>query len=462
VLIEILTGFMQRLARAPERLVIASSGGRDSTALLHAMAQLCKERRLCSELAAVHVNHQLRGDDSLSDQEQVARHCASLGVELIVLDGSLDPEVVRARGVESAAREIRYRRYREVLRQEHHDLVATAHQRDDQLETILMRFITGSGTSRLRGIRPVAGAVIRPMLEASGETIEQFIEEWNLSYRHDETNREQRFLRNRIRHQLLPLLRSLNPQVDQAILETSRQISEEEAEIEQLITRLVGGSIRRDATRSELSQPLIGAYPALMRRVIASEIGRLEPEGRNVGAERLRQIMQEAAARTHLSGRLELIRSGQSWIIARREESARATIEARPVPVGEIVRLPGLGLRLLVEKVEAVDGPLGSPTHQFFSIPEESRDCALAVRSRRQGDRFHPLGAPGEKKLKDFLIDRKIDQARRDTIPLLLCNDEIVWVAGVEVSEKFKVVRAGTLFRVTIEKEVLYEEGLQR
>jgi tRNA(Ile)-lysidine synthase len=462
VLLDILARFMERLGRPPERIIIACSGGRDSTALLHAMAQLQRDGRLQSDLAAVHVNHQLRGEDSMSDQEQVVRHCASLNVELVVLDGLLDPEVVRARGVEAAAREIRYRRYAEVLRLEHHDLLATAHQRDDQLETILMRFITGSGTSRLRGIRPLAGSIIRPMLEAGGNAIDQFISEWNLSYRHDETNRQERFLRNRIRLRLLPLLRELNPQADQAILETARQIGEEEAEIEQLITLAFGGAIRRDPVRSELSLPLFDSYPALMRRVIASEIQRLEPGGRSVGAERLRQIMQESTPRTDLSARLELIRSRQSWIIARREEHIPLPIPVRSVTVGEIVRLPEAGVRLLVEKVESVDAPPGSATHQFFSIPGNRSDPKLAVRSRRPGDRFHPLGAPGEKKLKDFLIDRKIDQARRDTIPLLICDDEIVWVAGVEISERFKVGETGTLFKATIEKEVLDEEGLQR
>src|SRR5687767_11136479 len=182
---------------APCAIVAAVSGGADSTALLLALTGLRDDG---FEVHAAHVNHHLRGIDSDADEQFVRDLCARLGVPLHVADGTLDPERVRARGIEAAAREVRYARLSEIREATGARFVATAHQKNDQAETVLMRLLTGSGIAGLRGIHPVrADGFVRPLLDVTREEIEAFLRERNVTPRTDRSNADARFLRNRVR-----------------------------------------------------------------------------------------------------------------------------------------------------------------------------------------------------------------------------------------------------------------------
>src|SRR3954465_14824885 len=170
-------------------IVVAVSGGVDSTALLLALIEMGG-----IEISAAHVNHHLRGVESDDDEAYIRELCARYDIPLRVADGQLDPEAIRHRGIEAAAREVRHARLREIAGTR---LIATAHQKNDQAETVLMRLMTGGGIAALRGIHPVRDdGVIRPMLEVTRPEIEQFLEERNVTPRFDRSNADPRFLRN--------------------------------------------------------------------------------------------------------------------------------------------------------------------------------------------------------------------------------------------------------------------------
>lgn len=424
------------------RVVAAVSGGIDSTALLLALADLREDGLV---LAAAHVNHHLRGTDSDEDEAFVGDLCARVGVPLHVADGTLDPESVRARGIEAAAREIRYARLTAIREASGADYVATAHQKNDQAETVLMRILTGSGLAGLRGIHPVRGdRFIRPLLGVTRAEIEGFLRERNITAREDRSNDDPRFLRNRVR----TFLRGLDA------IDNLAAIADQAREQWPLLEAAIDAAERAHAI-VEPGQATFQSWPDdewLRAALLHRHIRRLDPDARDFDASRIAAEVT-TLRRMSVTKNLELARKGEALILRRPpqpgsdfevelREDAPAFIE----PLGVTVRLQEWS----GERAAVIGGarPPGNPLRQVIQLPETA-DPTFIIRNRRPGDRFQPLGLPFPKKLKDFLIDRRIDADVRDRIPLLVWNGEIVWVAGVEVSERFKVTgAAGMLFEV--------------
>lgn len=387
----------------PERILVACSGGVDSTALLVAL------REEGIDLVCGHVNHHLRGAESDGDEAFVCELCARLGVPLQVADGTLTADAVKHRGIEAAAREARFARLQEVRQATGARWIATAHQKNDQAETVLMRLFTGSGLAGLRGIHPLReDGVIRPLLEVTRAETEDFLRERGIEARIDRSNADPRFLRNRIR----ATLAEYGPSVVENLAALATEVPE-----------------------GNLAEALL------------QQIRKLDPNARV----HLRRIATELrrSPRVTLSKSLELV------LRRRPEPTPRFELDLTP---DHPARIPELGITVHVRPVTRHPTP---DTRQLIQLPENARPH-FTVRNRRPGDRFQPLGMNHEKKLKDLLIDRKIAVELRARIPLILWNDTIAWVAGVEVSEKFKVTDgASRLFEVSIEEDQ-DPKGLQR
>jgi tRNA(Ile)-lysidine synthase len=391
--------FLVKSGIPPCRIVAAVSGGVDSTALLVALHELGDYEIVCA-----HVNHHLRGAESDADEAFVRELCARWNVPLHVADGTLDEVAIRDRGIEAAAREVRYARLREIRERVSAHYVATAHQKNDQAETVLMRVLTGSGITALRGIRAQRDdGFIRPLLEVTREEIETFLRERDITARIDRSNEDPRFLRNRVR----AFIRELNATDNLA------GIARQMRAIEPILERAIDAQ-PIEVTNDETRLWLHGA--ALQRHV--------------------------AGARVSITRHLELL-TEKNAIVLRRKRAAPQPFEGTLTPDSP-AHLPGLTMHV------------GRPTtdnRQQIQLPSRATP-AFTVRTRRPGDRFHPLGLQHTKKLKDFLIDRKIASAVRDRLPLLVFQGEIVWIAEVEVSEKYKVTAPphGDIYEVWIER----------
>jgi tRNA(Ile)-lysidine synthase len=403
-------------------VVVAASGGIDSTALLLGMAEL---RRDGLAVTAAHVNHHLRGAESEGDEAFVRELCGALQIALEVADGTLDAGVVKLRGLEAAAREVRYRRLREIAGS---SLVLTAHQKDDQAETVLMRLLTGSGIAGLRGIHPLrADGFARPLLEVTRAELETFLRERGVTARTDSTNDNPRFLRNRLR----VLVRELNAVENLAAV--SRQAREQWPLLEKAIDDAESGA-------------LAGRWPNetwIREALLARLVRRLDPDARDFDAHRLALALDEVT-RTSVSKSVEVVRRGEGIFVEHRDRADPAPFEMT-LTAGHQIYVPELDLTVGIGKGSTGRG-------QRFELPAGASP-RFVVRNRRKGDRFQPLGLTAPKKLKDFLIDRKIPAKVRDRLPLLVWNDEIVWIGGVEVSERFKVTTApaGMLYEVWME-----------
>ncbi|HEX2835098.1 MAG TPA: tRNA lysidine(34) synthetase TilS [Thermoanaerobaculia bacterium] len=417
---EAVRAFLESHGIRAAQVIVALSGGTDSTALL----LLLHAEKMA--LRAAHINHHLRGDESDKDQAFVEELCARLQVALDLADGTLAPDRIKAVGIEAAAREVRYARLQEIRERCGARYIATAHQKNDQAETVLMRLLTGSGMAGLRGIHPMReDGFIRPLLEVTREQLEAVLAEQAITAREDRSNRDPRFLRNRIRG----IVRELDATDNLA------KIAAQAREQWPLLERAIDAA-ETQCCIIEASRTRFVSWPDdswLKGALLQRHIRRLDPGARDFDARKI----DTNAKRVSVTKELELAGN----VLQRR--TARTTFAS--IDFEREAFIPELHATIHVQ-----EPPSGK--RQRIQLPLHARP-RFTVRPRKAGDTFHPLGAAQPKKLKDFLIDRKIPRDSRDRLPLLVWNGEIVWIAGVEVSERFKVTEPahGMLYEVWLE-----------
>ena len=429
-------GFVQR------PIVSAVSGGGDSTALLVALVEIGDIK-----FTAAHVNHHLRGAESDDDEAYVRELCARYDIPLRVADGTLDPEAVRHRGIEAAAREVRHARLREIAGDA---LIATAHQKNDQAETVMMRLMTGGGIAALRGIHPVRDdGIIRPLLDVTRAEIERFLADRNITPRFDRSNADPRFLRNRVR----AMLRDF----DDSVIDNLAAIADQARQQWPVLDHAIDAAEDVIASEEETRFRSMPENAWLRQALLLRHIRRLDPEARDISAEDLARLVQ-STTRTSVTRSLELLREEKEIVLRRRTGDALTPDFEIEIEAGAEVYIKEIATRVRIQPT--TDNRQRTPPGvQLFQLKKGAKPH-FTIRNRRHGDRFRSLGMSHDKKLKDLLIDRKIAPASRDRIPLLVWQGAIVWVAGVEVSDLFKVTgEAADLYEVAFEKD---HESLQR
>jgi tRNA(Ile)-lysidine synthase len=403
-------------------VVVAVSGGADSTALLVAFSEMHD-----FPITAAHINHHLRGAESDDDEAFVRDLCARLNVPLDVADGTLDPRNIKRSGIEAAARDVRTQLLLDIKRKRNARYVATAHQMNDQAETVLMRLFTGGGIAGLRGIQRVRDdGFIRPFLEVTRQDIDAFLRERDITPRVDSSNSDPRFLRNRIRM----MLRDFDPSPIAAVAQQAQTLW-------RLVEREID-AIEVGITPDETRFIELPDDPLLRQALLHRHVRRLDPHSRD--AHLARDL--DSIKRTNITKLLELIRRDDQLFL--RKIPQRIADYEFEIDAGGEVFIPAIGSTFRI----------GRNGGQPFQLPPGAKPH-FTIRNRRSGDRFRPLGLGGHaKKLKNFLIDRKIPVEERDRIPLLIWNGEIVWVAGVEISDSFKITdEEGDRYEAAVQAE---------
>ncbi len=411
-----------------ERVLVAFSGGADSTALLLTMKERLSEGEI-GGLFAAHLNHGIRGESANRDQ----RFCESLCNELNIPFASENADVpayAKATGqsLEQAARELRYEFLERARRSFSADVIMTAHHRDDQAETVLLHLIRGSGTCGLTGMKPRNGFIVRPMLNVGKEEILAYLTEKKASYCDDETNEENSLARNRIRNELIPILRSYNPGISEALCKTATLCAEDDL----LLNHLSEEAEREISDGTGFNRTALGSLPvALSSRIVRR---RLLAQDGNVTEADIRRVL--ALARAQTGTKIELPGGIYAWTDAKMQYIGAypetMSYEIAFVPEGKSVTPRGTFISERVSRWK----PTKDGNEAYLdknALPE-----GLVVRSRKDGDRFYPLGAPGERKLSDVLTDRKISKEQRD-MPLLCCGNQVYYAAGITCSERVKV-----------------------
>ncbi|HEX9985734.1 MAG TPA: tRNA lysidine(34) synthetase TilS [Thermoanaerobaculia bacterium] len=284
-------------------LLVAVSGGVDSTALLVLLAELR------FDVTGAHINHRLRGSESYDDEQFVRDLCVRMGVPLHVADGTLDPAVVRDRGIEAAAREVRYARLRELRDATGIRWVATAHQQNDQAETVLMRLVTGSGLAGLRGIHPVRDdGFVRPLLDVTRAELAAFLDERGITPRHDRSNADPRFLRNRLR----AVLNELGPAASTNLASVAAEARDRWPVLERAIDAAEHIEITDTETRF-LTWP---SEPWLRAALLHRHLRRMDPAARDTNIHKL----AAATKRTTASKQIEFLPDRDPVVLRRRTD----------------------------------------------------------------------------------------------------------------------------------------------
>jgi len=487
--------FIQRYSLiSPEEIVVVGvSGGADSVCLLHVLAKWPKRPGI--KLHVGHLNHQLRGVESEADAEYVSALAGSLGIP-----STIDRQDVAAYRIEKnfsleeAARELRYAFLARVAREVGANRIAIGHTRDDQVETILMHILRGTGITGLCGLAPCSPIahdsqgmslpaspmplrdsplslrakrsnllVIRPLLDVTREETTSYCQEHQLDPRIDSSNRSLSFFRNRLRLQLLPLLRQYNPSVDQALLRLADIAKEDSALIEQQASGLWDEVARQENNAIYLDRKQIASLPiALQRQLLRAAVTRLAGDTRDIEAshiEAARSLLNKPVGKRISLPHGFICQGGyDELVVASTAKQSQLLPCPFPLLPGEFsLKVPGRTIfpgwkvmaSIVSERVDALS------LRGVLSTSEETRQSNLVadfdlhktgtelfVRQRRPGDRFQPLGMSMPKKLYEFMVDAKIPRSWRGRIPIVCSPQQIIWIVGWRIDDRVKTTEA--------------------
>jgi tRNA(Ile)-lysidine synthase len=430
------------MLRGGEVVLVAVSGGADSVALLDVLCALREPLGL--NLSVAHVHHGLRPEAD-TEADGVLRLAESLGVACHV-------ERVTVRrappwdGLEAESRRARHAALERLARVVGAARIATGHTADDQAETVLMRLLQGAGPRGLGGIAPVRGPLIRPLIETRRAALEEHLRGRGLGWAEDPSNRDPRFLRNRIRHDLLPFIAELTgASVVEALARSAAAARAVVGDLEERARADLARLATRDGAGLSLDVGALAERPielaAEVLRQAAAALGETRPL-RGPAQRALRRLLGDAPPRRGARlGRLAVERSGRRLRVG---PVALPALVARAWPVPGGLDLPEINARLGARIVARA---------RDYAIPREPGRAAfdadtlpptLAVRARRRGDVFSPFGAPALRRLKSFLIDAGVPRWQRARTPLVEAGGEIIWVAGIRRGSIAPVTAATT------------------
>jgi len=410
-------------------VLCAVSGGADSVCLLHWLYGL--RTRLGLKLTAAHYNHNLRGEESRRDADFVRSFVETCcpDVTLIVGSGDVSGQAARNKtGIEETAREMRYAFLQETARQVGATVIATAHNADDNAETVLLHLIRGSGLRGLTGIPPRRDNVVRPLLTTHRAHIEEYLRMYGLPHVEDSSNTDQRFARNRVRRQLLPLLKEMQSRLIDHMSRTARLLAADEEYLTAQARQALSG-LHAIPGGVAVSASAIAAQPdPLAVRMVRHVLDELTGDGGKCSSAHLQAVVglcrsEDPSARVFLPGGVLARRVYEELELIRGETVQELT--CAPLPLPGQVALPW-GVITARQMIYEADTQAPDSFYLACAKVEEG----LNIRPRRTGDRLSRPGRPG-RTLKKILIDEKVPSHRRETIPVLDCAGQVAAVIGL-------------------------------
>lgn len=437
---------LHKLLNPGDTVIVAVSGGADSVALLDVLASL---KPLSLRLIVAHLNHCLRGAESDADEAFVCKLAQRYGTSFVT--SAVDVKTLSRQeklSLEEAGRIARYRFFGEIATSCNARCVAVAHHADDQAETVLMRLIRGTGGSGLVAMSPGSGSVIRPLLAVTRAEIENYLEQKGLQHRIDQSNTDLNFLRNRIRHELIPFLKNYNPAIAERLATTAEALSEDERILESVTTR----ALRNHAVigAAEVTLAVAGTDlepPAIRIRMYRQAVQQLKGDLSRVGSTHLYDIdallmTGKPNGRLNLSDGIVVVRRYGQMVFSRENEVAAEPYALTIEGPGSYV-LPGGGVLTIDVAV---------PPRNWLDVPEQvayidgdAVPFPWQIRTFAPGDSLVPLGMERRKKVKNVFIDRKVPLVARRRIPLFFSGETLFWIGGIMLAASGRLTASTSL-----------------
>jgi tRNA(Ile)-lysidine synthase len=433
-----------------DKILVAVSGGPDSIALLHSLYSIRSSFGL--KLHIFHLNHMIRGKNSAEDALFVQEQAQTLNVPLTSLSFDIPADVKgRNQSLQDAAREVRYRLLDQVCDELRFNKIATGHNADDQVETFLMRIIRGAGLSGLTGIPPVRDRIIRPLIEVSREEIEKYLVDSKVGYRLDESNLKMDYLRNRVRHQLIPLCSEENKGFRDNVLNTIALFSGDED-----FLKGIADQSFQEVAYYENEGILVLEHTgfskldvAIQRRILRKALELIKGDLKEIEFKHIESVLSEmdenGSGETDLPGGIVILNEYGNIVVASKEEidrQSRFENDEVEINIPGITPIPSLGVDMIagledIQRVSVDRNKKGKKAYLDFRKVE----LPLQVRTRIPGDRFIPLGMSSEKKLQDYFVDNKIPKRKRNRIPIIESQGQIVWIGRMAIDDRVKVTK---------------------
>lgn len=452
-----------QMFQSSNAILVGVSGGPDSVALIHILTQISTQFSL--KLAVVHLNHTLRGTESENEARFVASLAKTQGLPFYVKTVNIPRLQKRSGGsLETLGRQERYRFFLEIAKREKYDQIALGHHADDNAELVLMNLLRGSGLKGMSGIPPVRDAgegqcrIIRPLIRCTKSEIIAFLDHKKLTYRVDKSNTNPQFLRNRIRCQLLPLLRkTYNPRIDSALNRFASITRIDDEWMNSVVARRFNEAVLEvDSNRVVLEiNGLRKAHPAIQRRILREGIRRVKGDLRRIRFDHIQSALS-ILSQKGFNGSLDLpgrirIRRDSSRLTFTCEKVALRKLKARGDARPEVVfqyRIDGpcsmvikeIRMKLNFSKIHMAQiSRISSSEYRGALFDMDKLVFPLILRNPNPGDRFRPLGMSGTQKVNRFFINQKIPRKDRAGWPVMISQGRIVWIVGHRIDESVKI-----------------------
>ncbi len=451
---------MHGLITQGDRVVVGLSGGADSVCLLFVLLEMQKE--IDFDIYAVHINHHLRGQEALRDVSYVDNLCTTLRVPLEIMDVQvLDVAQEKKLGIEEAGRLVRYEAFEACAAKVQATKIALAHHQNDLAETMIYHLSRGTDLAGLAAIRPMRGKYIRPLLCMNRQDIENYLMVRNIEYVTDSTNLEDHYTRNRIRHHVVEYLeREVNDQTAAHMSETAQSLSEVYDYLLSEAKKKLEQYGRLEENRFFLEEKLFSEPKVLTGYVIRRAMGQLAGGLKDITREHIHMVQSLAEKQVGKEVHLPY------GLVAKKEYSGICL--GKEMQVSRIYQddvqelsVPGdfqwNGYKISCEFDPQTEKEIPEkPCTKWLDY--DKMKCNLVLRYRQSGDYLVVNSDGGKKKLKDYFIDLKIPREQRDSIPLLCCGQEVLWVVGYRISEAYKVTKeTKTVLRIQIRGGIGHE-----
>lgn len=427
-----LSGFKKFIAEnnlisANDKILLAVSGGIDSMVLAHLFLNLQNEKGIA------HCNFSLRGKESDEDENLVRSFAENNNIPFYSI--RFDTRMyARNKGlsIQMAARELRYKWFEEIRSEKGYDSVAIAHNLNDNIETLIINLVRGTGLAGLTGIHPVSNRIIRPVLFATREMITNYCNQNGVQYREDRSNADTHYIRNKVRHLIVPVLKEINPSIETTLSETAERFIGINELVNEFITKLrYKISERREGN-------VIFNYTQLKQHLgnKTTVFELFKPFGiTNVQLDDLLKVMQgKTGGRIHTNTH-RIIKNRKEIIVSVAEDRNEATYIINSID--DFMSVPGIDSAYFAA-IESFDIPLDP---SVACLDSEKITFPMVIRKWKPGDYFYPFGMKQRKKLSDYFIDRKYSILDKENKLILELDEKIVWIIGDRIDNRFRITK---------------------